>query len=134
MATDPDAAESQARAALNYVGADPEAATVWARAINDADLSADTRQQLIEDLDVAGLPADPRRLTQEHLPLILGRLAIVEQLAPAALDDTNAAAFTAVHRRLANLAAGIERASTSTPAPAATPGPQPEVDPQQPQS
>ena len=129
--TDPEVVESQARAALNFVGADAEAATVWARAINDAELPADTREELIEELDVAGLPADPQRLTQDHLPLILSRIAILEQLAPSALDDTNAAAFRAVHRRLTNLAAGLEgavaaaaaaAAELATPADPATPG------------
>jgi len=114
-AVDPEVAETQARAALDYVGADPEAGTVWARAINDAEISAETREELIEELDVAGLPADPQRLTQDHLPLILSRITIVEQLAPSALDDTNAAAFRAVHRRLTNLAAQSRTRPRSPP-------------------
>jgi hypothetical protein len=161
--TDPEVVESQARAALNFVGADPDAGTAWARAINDAELSAETREELIEELDVAGLPADPQRLTQDHLPLILSRIEIVEQLAPSALDDTNAAAFRAVHRRLTSLAASLEgavaaaAAELATPADPATPGtpgeptapgipadpsapapqpaaPGPDVDPDEPQS
>jgi len=153
-ADDPDEVEAEARAALNFVGQDADAGAVWAAAINDSDLTAETRQQLIEALDVSGLP-DLQRLTPEYLPLILSRLAIVEQLAPSALDEANATAFNDVHGRLASLAAALERASiaaeagapestpdstpdqapdaTPQPAPGPTPAtPQPGVDPQQP--
>ena len=82
-ADDPDEVEAEARALLNFVGQDADAGAVWAAAINDSDLTAETRQQLIEALDVSGLP-DLQRLTPEYLPLILSRLAIVEQLPPRA--------------------------------------------------
>jgi len=71
-ADDPDEVEAEARAALNFVGLEADAGAVWAAAINNSDLTADTRQQLIEALDVSGLP-ELQRLTPEYLPLILSR-------------------------------------------------------------
>jgi len=50
--------EPLARAALRYVGADSDAGWVWYEAINDQRLSADARQNLIEDLNEDGFP-DP---------------------------------------------------------------------------
>src|SRR5690349_14003865 len=43
-----------ARMALSYVGADPDAEDLWAVAINDPNLPADTRKDLIEDLNEEG--------------------------------------------------------------------------------
>src|SRR5262249_38670621 len=91
-----------ARQALSFVGADPMAEAVWAQAINDPNLSAHDRKDLIEDLNEDGFP-DPKNITQDDLPLIVNRLALIEAMAPDAMDDTNAAAFAEAYKDLANM-------------------------------
>jgi hypothetical protein len=93
---------SVARAALSWVGVDRHAEAVWVQAINDPRLSAKTRQDLIEDLNEDGFP-DPRHPTTEDLPLIVSRLELIEDLAPYAMDDVNAAAFQEAYKDLANM-------------------------------
>jgi hypothetical protein len=100
-----------ARAALDYVGADPDAETVWAYAINDPNLSPSDRSDLIEDLNETGF-SDPQNVTPNDLPLIVRRLELIESLAPDAMDETNAAAFAAAYRDLSNLYA---RAASQLP-------------------
>jgi hypothetical protein len=92
-----------AREALGYVGADPQAEGVWMLAINDPSLSANQRQDLIEDLNEQGF-ADPENVTPDELPLVMGRMALIEQLAPDAMDDVNAAAFEEAYKDLFNIA------------------------------
>jgi hypothetical protein len=98
--------ESFARAALDLVGADPLAERVWVTAINDPLLSADDRQNLIEDLNENGL-SDPNHPAAADLPLIEARLALTEQLAPDAMDDVNAAAFDEAYKDLMNMYHGL---------------------------
>ena len=88
-----------ARMALFYVGLDPEAEEYWAEAINDPTLSPSERKDLIEDLNEEGFP-DPKNLTVDDLPLILSRLALIEQHAPEAMDEVNAAAFLEAYNDL----------------------------------
>jgi hypothetical protein len=88
--------------ALSFVGADPEAEAVWAQAINDPGVAAETRKDLIEDLNEDGFP-DPHNVTPDDLPLIVSRLQLIEQLAPEAMDDVNAAAFQEAYKDLANM-------------------------------
>lgn len=95
----PPVSEPVAREALTRVGFDPAAEAVWVRAINDSTLSGNERRNLIEDLNETGF-ANPRRLTIDDLPLIESRIAIIEQLAPDAMDDVNAAAFDEAYRDL----------------------------------
>jgi len=97
---DPDA-----RAALSFVGADPEAEQYWMAAINDPSLPADERKDLIEDLNEDGL-SDPKHPGPQDVPLILNRLQLIENLAPNALDQVNAAAFAEAYKDLVNLLAG----------------------------
>jgi hypothetical protein len=92
-----------AREALAFVGADPEAETCWHAAINNPDLSAHERRELIEDLNRDGLP-DPRHPTIEDLPLILNRLDLIQQLSPEAMDQVNARAFDEAYKDLVNIA------------------------------
>lgn len=92
-----------ARDFLAYVGLDSDADGYWLAAINDPTLSAQERQNLIEDLNEAGL-SDPRRPSLEDLPLILARLELIEALEPEAMDSVNAAAFREAYRDLMNLA------------------------------
>lgn len=94
--------EPEARVALSLVGADPAAEAVWIQAINDPGLSKDARQNLIEDLNEDGFP-DPKNLTADDLPLIVNRIALIEDLAPDAMDDVNQAAFQEAYRDLVNM-------------------------------
>jgi hypothetical protein len=107
-----------ARQALAFVGADPEAESVWLDAINDPERSAHERSDLIEDLNEEGF-ADPHNPTIEDLPLIENRLALIEALAEDAMDDTNAAAFAEAYKDLANMYARVveQHAANNAPVP-----------------
>jgi hypothetical protein len=91
-----------ARRALSLVGIDPEAEAVWVDAINDPSRTAHERQDLIEDLNEDGFP-DPKHVTVDDLPLIESRLSLIEQFAPDAMDDVNAAAFAEAYKDLVNM-------------------------------
>jgi hypothetical protein len=91
-----------AREALALVGADPAAEAVWLDAINAPTRSAHERSDLIEDLNEDGFP-DPRHVTGDDLPLIVNRLTLIEQLAPTAMDQTNADAFAEAYKDLVNM-------------------------------
>jgi hypothetical protein len=91
-----------ARSALSFVGDDPEAESVWLQAINDPNLSANARKDLIEDLNEDGFP-DHKNLTLDDLPLIQSRIQLIEQLADDAMDDVNAAAFAEAYKDLVNM-------------------------------
>jgi hypothetical protein len=95
--------DPMARAALAFVGADPDAEMYWYQAINDPSLSAHERSDLIEDLNEDGL-SDPRNPTPEDLPLILNRIQLIEAIAWDAVDEVNAAAFQEAYKDLVNLA------------------------------
>jgi hypothetical protein len=90
------------REALAYVGADPMAEAIWVDAINDPNLSAHERSDLIEDLNEEGF-ADPKHPSEEEIPLIENRLALIESLAPDAMDEVNAAAFDEAYKDLVNM-------------------------------
>jgi hypothetical protein len=96
--TDPASKEPLARLALNYVGAVPEADQFYQQTINDAELSGKIRKNLIEDLNEDGL--NFRNLSKTDLPLIEKRLALIEQLAPSAMDKVNAEAFQEAYKDL----------------------------------
>jgi hypothetical protein len=91
-----------ARRALAGVGTDPESERVWLEAINDPNLPADERKDLIEDLNEDGL-SNPAKPGQRDLPLIKSRLLLLEQLIPSAMDQTNAAAFQEAQKDLVNM-------------------------------
>jgi hypothetical protein len=94
--------EPLARGALSFVGADPDAEEVWVTAINDPSRPGHARQDLIEDLNEDGFP-DPENPTPADLPLIENRLALIEELAPNAMDDINSAAFLEAYKDLVNM-------------------------------
>jgi hypothetical protein len=96
------AKELLGRLALSFAGADPEADEIWAELINDPELSAKTREDLIEDLNEEGFD-DPRNLTEEDLPLIENRILLIEEHAAFAMDDVNAAAFAEAYKDLVNM-------------------------------
>jgi len=117
-----------ARLALGFVGADPQAEEVWYQAINDPNMPPKARQDLIEDLNEDGFP-DPRHVTEDDLPLIYSRLALIEQVAPDAMDDVNAAAFEEAYKDLVNMVARLEQEAQAREATQAAgqdlPGPTP---------
>ena len=94
---DPDA-----RVALSYVGADPDAEAYWVDAINNPDLPSDERRELIEDLNQDGF-ANPKNPGPEDLPVIVNRLQLIEYLAPGAMDQVNADAFAEAYKDLVNM-------------------------------
>jgi hypothetical protein len=95
--------DPKAREALALVGLDPEAEAYWYAAINDPNLSAKERQDLIEDLNEDGL-SDPKHPSPDDLPTILSRLELIEAVAPDAMDKVNADAFKEAYKDLVNLA------------------------------
>jgi hypothetical protein len=94
--------EPAARQALLQVGASAAAERIWEQAINDTSLGANARRNLIEDLNETGFQ-NPRNLTMNDLPLIENRIALIERLAPDAIDDVNSAAFDEAYRDLLNM-------------------------------
>lgn len=100
---DSPARSAQAREALHLVGADSHADELWLATINDPRVSAKERQDLIEDLNEAGL-VDPKHPTEEDLPLIVARILLIESISESPLDQTNANAFLEVYKDLLNLA------------------------------
>lgn len=103
-----------ARLALNFVGADAQANQFYAQTINDPSLTPNHHRELIEDLNQDGFP-DTRNLTAGDLPLVENRIALIEQLAPGALDKVNAAAFQEAYKDLVNMRAKITgQPATST--------------------
>ncbi len=101
----PPVQDRVARAALSYVGWDAGANDYWVSAINDPSLSAHERQDLIEDLNEDGL-SDPRHPGPEDLMLIASRIAMIEELAPDAMDQVNLDAFAEAYKDLVNLLQG----------------------------
>jgi hypothetical protein len=97
-----------ARVALGYVGADPTADQVWLAAINNPNFTPNERKDLIEDLNEEGFD-DPKNLTPADLPLIVNRIQLIENLAPQAADDTNAAAFAEAYKDLVNMYAKLTK-------------------------
>ena len=97
--------DPMARAALGFVGTDPEAEQYWIAAINDPNLSTQERQDLIEDLNEDGL-SDPKHPGPQDVPLILNRIQLIEELAPYAMDQVNADAFAEAYKDLNNMLAG----------------------------
>jgi hypothetical protein len=95
-----------ARAALARVGRDPDAESYWYAAINNPNLSANERQDLIEDLNEEGL-SNPRNPSPDDLPVILNRIKMIEVVGPDAMDKVNADAFQEAYKDLVNLAAKV---------------------------
>jgi hypothetical protein len=105
---DPAIKEQRGRAALGLIGHNPEADEVWIQIINDPSLSANARQNLIEDLNEDGL-SDPRNPTRDDLPVIKYRIQLIEELSPDAMDKVNSDAFQEAHKDLVNMANRLAR-------------------------
>ena len=99
---DPTKKEPLARLALSYAGADQQADEFYITAINDMGLTMDQRINYIEDINEDGF-LDRKNLSAADLPLIENRLALIEQLAPSAAVEANAAAFKEAHKYLVNM-------------------------------
>lgn len=97
-----------ARLALAFVGDNPDADDFWTAAINDPNLPADERRELIEDLNQDGF-SDPKNLGVEDLPLIVNRIQLIEELGPYAMDQINADAFQEAYKDLLNMYARLTR-------------------------
>jgi hypothetical protein len=102
---DPPTTDTAARAALSLVGVDREAEKYWTAAINDPNLPAGERKNLIEDLNEDGL-SDPKNPGPQDLPIILSRMRLIEKLAPSAMDQVNADAFAEAYKDLVKMAHG----------------------------
>jgi len=100
--TEPARKEPLARAALDYVGIDDEAEAVWRKAIDDPAMPPEHRQNLIEDLNENGFP-DPEHPTARDLGLIEKRIALIDRLAPSAMDAANDAAFKEARKDLVEM-------------------------------
>jgi hypothetical protein len=98
----PEPLDPDARAALSFVGVDPQAEQVWYAAINDPSLPEAERRDLIEDLNQDGF-ADPDNVTLQELPLVVSRLELIAELAPYAMDEVNADAFAEAQKDLVNI-------------------------------
>jgi hypothetical protein len=96
---DPDA-----RTALSLVGVDPDAEAYWLSAISDTSLPDQEREDLMEDLNEDGL-SDPKHPGPEDLPLIVNRLAIIEEIAPSA-DPFMQEHLGEAYKDLSNMLAG----------------------------
>ena len=101
----PPIQDPEARAALGWVGADPDAEQYWEAAINDPTLPAEDRKDLIEDLNEDGL-SDTKHPGPQDGPLILNRLRLIEELSPNSIDAVNANAFAEAYKDLNNMLAG----------------------------
>jgi hypothetical protein len=107
-ATEPIIAHDLAREALAGVGVDPNAEEIWKTAINDPAMSAHQRSDLIEDLNESGFE-DPSNVQPHELPIVLNRLALIEDLAPSAMDDVNADAFAEAYKDLKKIAERLQQ-------------------------
>ena len=99
---DPKAKAERARAALAFIGRDPEADADYIQLINDPTVSENDRHNLIEDLNEDGF-ADPDNPTSKDLPMIRYRIDLIDDQAPFAMDKTNADAFAEARKDLVNM-------------------------------
>jgi hypothetical protein len=102
----PPILDPDARAALRFVGDDPDAETYWLQAINDSTLPAEERKDLIEDLNEDGL-SDPDHPGPQDLPLIESRLMILDDLAYDPMDKVNADAIREATKDLSKMYADL---------------------------
>ena len=94
--------DPEARVAMSLVGIDPEAESYWLEAIFDSGLPDNEREDLMEDLNEEGL-SDQKHLGPQDLPVILNRLAIIEEILPHA-DKFMVTHLGEAYKDLVNLA------------------------------
>lgn len=95
--------DEQARASLALVGTDPAAEQYWLATINNPDVPAKERKDLIEDLADVGY-TNIRNPTPEDLQVVAYRLQLIQQLAQNPMDTTNAKALTEAQKDLTKTA------------------------------
>jgi hypothetical protein len=95
-----------AQVALNYVGINEQADSLFFKAIDGTSLNRDTRRNLIEDLNQTGF-ADTKNLLPTDLPLIQKRLALIEASLPGTTDPVNAEAFKEARKDLLDMQARL---------------------------
>jgi hypothetical protein len=98
----PPIEDPKAREALRLVGADMAATEYWVTAINNPKLGREERKDLIEDLNEDGF-TDKKRPSLDDLPLIETRIALIEMLAPSAMDEVNTDAFQEAYKDLTKM-------------------------------
>lgn len=91
-----------ARTAMSLVGVDASAEAYWLGAIFDASLPEGEREDLMEDLNEEGL-SDAKHPGPQDLPVILNRLAIIEEILPFA-DEFMVTHLGEAYKDLVNLA------------------------------
>jgi len=87
---------------MSLVGVDPDAEAYWLDAIYDPTLPDQEREDLMEDLNEEGL-SDQKRPGTQDFPLIINRLALIEEIAPYA-DEFMLPHLTEAYKDLLNLA------------------------------
>jgi hypothetical protein len=85
-----------------------EATVYWLGAINDPSLPPDERKDLIEDLNEDGF-SDPEHPSIDDLPLILTRLALLEDISPNPMDQVNEDAMAEAYKDLVAMADGLTK-------------------------
>ncbi len=98
----PPLQDPTARVAMALVGADLDAEAYWREAIFDPSLPEEEREDLMEDLNEEGL-SDHKRPSAEDLPLIMSRLALLDEIAPDA-DEFMLTHLWEAYKDLVNLA------------------------------
>jgi hypothetical protein len=93
-----------ARDALAYVGVDAAAEEYWLEAIFDPDLpNGEEREDLMEDMNEVGFE-QPNHPGPDDIPLILSRLAIIEEVAASGeMDDFMIEHLGEAHKDLVNM-------------------------------
>jgi len=91
-----------ARVAMSLVGADPGAEVYWLEAIYDTRLPEAEREDLMEDLNEGGL-SDSKHPGREDIPVIINRIAIIEEVMPHA-DEFMQPHLWEAYKDLINLA------------------------------
>ena len=94
--------DPEARTALSLVGIDPDAEAYWLGAIFDSSLPENEREDLMEDLNEEGL-SDAKHPGPQDLPVILNRLALIEEILPFA-DEFMVEHLGEAYKDLVNLA------------------------------
>ncbi len=96
--------EPLARLALNFAGADAQADALYQAAIKDQNLSADSRRELIEDLNQDGFD-NLKNFSARDVQLIQNRLALIDKSRNVTDQKIIADAFDEAEKDLKNMLA-----------------------------
>lgn len=96
--------EPLARLALNFAGADAQADALYQAAIKDQNLSADSRRELIEDLNQDGFD-NLKNFSAHDVQLIQNRLALIDKSRNVTDQKIIADAFDEAEKDLKNMLA-----------------------------